>query len=63
MAYTEVKNLRNLQKISRNHMKMQISVIFLMKNWGINMLKIKHVIKLGITVIIQVEMLHIAYII
>ena len=46
-------------------MKMQKFVIFVKKNLKINMLKIKNIVKLGIIVIIQVniEELHIAYVI
>ena len=53
------------QKSSRNHMKMQESVIFVKKNLKINNWKIKNIVKLDIIVIIQgnIEMLRIAYVI
>ena len=46
-------------------MKMQKFVMFVKKSLKINMLKIKNTAKLGIIVIIQVniEVLHIAYVI
>ena len=53
------------QKNSRNHMKMQNSVIFLKKNLNINMLKITNIANLEIIVILQrnIKVLHIAYVI
>ena len=46
-------------------MKMQKFVLFVKKTLSINMLKIKNIVNLGTTVIIQgnIEMLHIAYVI
>ena len=46
-------------------MKMQISVIFVNKNFKINICKIKNIVKLEIIVIIQksIEVLPIAYVI
>ena len=53
------------QKSSRNHMKMQNSVIFLKKNLNINMRKITNIVNLEIIVILQrnIKVLHIAYVI
>ena len=53
------------QQSNRNHMKMQKSIIFVKKDLKIKMLKIKNNVKLGTIVIMQVniDMLHIAYVI
>ena len=53
------------QQNSKNHEKMQKSVIFVMKNLKINVSEIKNTAKLEIIVIIQrnIEVLCIAYII
>ena len=50
---------------SRNHMKMQIFVIFLKNSFKINMIKMKNIVKLRAIVIIQmyIEVLNIAYVI
>ena len=47
---------------SRNHIKMQK---FVRKNFNINMIKIKNIVKLGTTVIMQgnIDVLHIEYVI
>ena len=47
---------------SRNHMKMQKFVIFVQKNLKINMLKINNIERLGIIVIIQVNIEEVLYI-
>ena len=53
----------NKRAPTRNHMKMQRSALFVKKNLKINMLKIKNIVELGTTVIMQVnvEKLQIAY--
>ena len=53
------------QTNSSNRMNMQKSVIFVEKNFKIDMLKIKNIKKLVINVIIQanIEVLHITYVI
>ena len=53
------------QQSNRNHMKMQKPIIFVKKDLKIKMQKIKNNVKLGTIVIMQVniDMLHIAYLI
>ena len=50
---------------SKNHIKRQKFVVFINKNFKINMLKIKNIVKPGAIVMIQVniEVLDIAYVI
>ena len=54
-----------LLKSSRNHMKMQKSVIFVKKNLKISIWNIKNIVNLEIIVIVQgnIEALHIASVI
>ena len=54
--------MKLLKKGSKNHMKMQKSVMFAEKQLKINMLKTKNIVKLEIIIIIQgnVQVLHIA---
>ena len=61
----EKKKISYQQQSSRNHMKMQKSVIFVKKNLKINIWKLKNIVKLEIIVIMQEnkEVLHIAYVI
>ena len=58
------KNMKLLTKSSRNHIKMQKSVIFVKENLKKNILKTKNIVNLGVIVIIQgnIEVLRIVYV-
>ena len=65
IIYFKKKKMKLITGSSRNHIKMQKFIIFVKKNLKINVWKIKNIVNLEITVIIQenIEVLCIAYVI